>query len=93
MSISIDRLDQRSRVGASERWQRLCRAMHAPEENGVEVTPVALSLNASFQYIGFSVGAALGSMTLSMASPLALGCRRRPSLSRSFSLAVHFRLE
>jgi predicted MFS family arabinose efflux permease len=40
---------------------------------GVKVAPVALSLNASFQFLGFSTGAALGSLTLTDASPLALG--------------------
>jgi predicted MFS family arabinose efflux permease len=40
---------------------------------GVKVAPVALSLNASFQFLGFSLGAALGSLTLANASPLALG--------------------
>lgn len=40
---------------------------------GVKVAPVALSLNASFQFLGFSTGAALGSLTLTNASPLALG--------------------
>jgi predicted MFS family arabinose efflux permease len=40
---------------------------------GVNVAPVALSLNASFQFLGFSTGAALGSLTLANTSPLALG--------------------
>jgi predicted MFS family arabinose efflux permease len=40
---------------------------------GMKVAPVALSLNASFQFLGFSCGAALGSLTLTSASPLALG--------------------
>jgi predicted MFS family arabinose efflux permease len=40
---------------------------------GVKVAPVALSLNASFQFLGFSSGAALGSLTVVHASPLALG--------------------
>jgi predicted MFS family arabinose efflux permease len=40
---------------------------------GVKVAPVALSLNASFQFLGFSSGAALGALTLANASPLALG--------------------
>ena len=39
----------------------------------MKVAPVALSLNASFQFLGFSSGAALGSLTLTNASPLALG--------------------
>jgi predicted MFS family arabinose efflux permease len=40
---------------------------------GMNVAPVALSLNASFQFLGFSAGAALGSLTIASASPLALG--------------------
>ena len=40
---------------------------------GVNVAPFALSLNASFQFLGFSAGAALGSLTMVSASPLALG--------------------
>ncbi len=40
---------------------------------GAKVAPIALSLNASFQFLGFSAGAALGSLTMANASPLALG--------------------
>jgi predicted MFS family arabinose efflux permease len=40
---------------------------------GMKVAPIALSLNASFQFLGFSSGAVLGSLTLTNASPLALG--------------------
>jgi len=40
---------------------------------GVKVAPVSLSLNASFQFLGFSTGAALGSLILANTSPLALG--------------------
>jgi predicted MFS family arabinose efflux permease len=40
---------------------------------GVNVAPIALSLNASFQFLGFSAGAAIGSLTVANASPLALG--------------------
>lgn len=40
---------------------------------GVRVASVALSLNASFLYIGFSMGAALGAFTLAHASPGDLG--------------------
>jgi predicted MFS family arabinose efflux permease len=40
---------------------------------GLRGTPIALSLNASFMYLGFSLGAALGSMTLSIASVSDLG--------------------
>jgi predicted MFS family arabinose efflux permease len=35
--------------------------------------PIALSLNASFMYLGFSLGAALGSLTLGFTSVDNLG--------------------
>jgi predicted MFS family arabinose efflux permease len=40
---------------------------------GLKVAPIALSLNASFMYLGFSLGAALGSFTLSCGSVSSLG--------------------
>ncbi len=40
---------------------------------GIKVAPVVLSLNASFMFIGFSLGAVLGSVTLAHRSPAALG--------------------
>jgi predicted MFS family arabinose efflux permease len=40
---------------------------------GPKGTPIVLSLNASFMYLGFSLGAALGSLTLSFASTADLG--------------------
>ena len=40
---------------------------------GIKVTPIVLSLNASFMFLGFSLGAALGSVTLTYAAPSALG--------------------
>jgi len=40
---------------------------------GLKVAPIALSLNASFMYLGFSLGAALGSFTLSRGSVSSLG--------------------
>ena len=40
---------------------------------GLRGTPIALSLNASFMYLGFSLGAALGSLTLSFTSVNNLG--------------------
>jgi len=43
------------------------------EVSGSEVAPVALSLNASFLYLGFALGAALGSFVLSHAAPADLG--------------------
>ena len=41
---------------------------------GIKLAPIALSLNASFMFLGFSLGAALGSATLTYAAPPALGC-------------------
>ena len=40
---------------------------------GVAAAPIALSLNASFMYLGFSLGAALGSMTIHYSSLANLG--------------------
>ena len=40
---------------------------------GIKVAPIVLSLNASFMFLGFSLGAALGSLTLTYAAPSALG--------------------
>ena len=40
---------------------------------GIRVAPIVLSLNASFMFLGFSLGAALGSVTLTYAAPSALG--------------------
>jgi predicted MFS family arabinose efflux permease len=40
---------------------------------GLKVAPIILSLNASFMYIGFSLGAALGSLTLVDATASNLG--------------------
>jgi predicted MFS family arabinose efflux permease len=40
---------------------------------GVKVASIVLSLNASFMYLGFSLGAALGSFTLIHASAASLG--------------------
>jgi len=40
---------------------------------GVKVAPIALSLNASFMYLGFSLGAVLGSFTMIHASVTGLG--------------------
>lgn len=40
---------------------------------GITVAPIALSLNASFMFLGFSLGAALGSATLTYGAPAALG--------------------
>jgi predicted MFS family arabinose efflux permease len=40
---------------------------------GVKTAPIALSLNASFMYLGFSLGAMLGSFTLLHAPLSSLG--------------------
>ena len=40
---------------------------------GIKVAPIVLSLNASFMFLGFPLGAALGSLTLTYAAPSALG--------------------
>jgi len=40
---------------------------------GAKVAPIALSLNASFMYLGFSLGAVLGSFTMMHASVTGLG--------------------
>ncbi|WP_315838379.1 MFS transporter [Bradyrhizobium prioriisuperbiae] len=40
---------------------------------GVAAAPVALSLNASFMYAGFSLGAVIGSVTLAVSSHVSLG--------------------
>lgn len=40
---------------------------------GIKVAPIVLSLNASFMFLGFSLGAALGSVTLTYGAPSALG--------------------
>ena len=55
---------------------------------GMKVAPVALSLNASFQFLGFSSGAALGSLTLANASPLALGWVGAVCVAAALSLAA-----
>jgi predicted MFS family arabinose efflux permease len=41
--------------------------------SGVKVAPIALSLNASSMYLGFSLGAALGSVTMIYGSVISLG--------------------
>ena len=40
---------------------------------GAELAPVVLSLNASFMFMGFSLGAVLGSLTLAQGAPRDLG--------------------
>ena len=55
---------------------------------GTKVAPVALSLNASFQYLGFSMGAALGSLTVASISPLAVGWVGAGCVLASLSLVL-----
>jgi predicted MFS family arabinose efflux permease len=55
---------------------------------GAHVAPVTLSLNASFQFLGFSTGAALGSLTLAHGSPLALGWVGGSCVAAALSLAL-----
>ena len=55
---------------------------------GTKVAPVALSLNASFQYLGFSMGAAHGSLTVANVSPLALGWAGAACVLASLSLVL-----
>jgi predicted MFS family arabinose efflux permease len=55
---------------------------------GLKVAPVALSLNASFQYLGFSAGAALGALTLAKASALALGWVGASCVAAALSLVL-----
>jgi predicted MFS family arabinose efflux permease len=40
---------------------------------GLKAAPIVLSLNASFMFIGFSLGSAIGSATISVAEPADLG--------------------
>ncbi|WP_425270768.1 MFS transporter [Paraburkholderia aspalathi] len=40
---------------------------------GLKAAPIALSLNASFMYLGFSLGAAIGSVTLALSGTANLG--------------------
>lgn len=54
---------------------------------GTTVASVALSLNASFQYLGFSIGAALGSLIVANISPLAIGWVGAACVLAALSLA------
>lgn len=55
---------------------------------GMRGTPIALSLNASFMYLGFSLGAALGSLTLSLTSVSDLGWTAAACEIAAFVLTV-----
>lgn len=53
---------------------------------GLKVAPVALSLNASFMYLGFSLGAMLGSVTLVRGGATDLGLVGGSCILASFAL-------
>jgi predicted MFS family arabinose efflux permease len=55
---------------------------------GIRVAPIVLSLNASFMFLGFSLGAALGSVTLAYAAPSALGWVGGLCVLASLSLSI-----
>ena len=55
---------------------------------GIRVAPIVLSLNASFMFLGFSLGAALGSVTLTYAAPSALGWVGGLGVLASLSLSI-----
>ena len=59
--------------GRGQEDRRAHRERKLRLRRGLVAIQVALSLNASFQFLGFSTGAALGSLTMANASPLALG--------------------
>ena len=63
--------------------------------SGLRAAPVILSLNASFMYLGFSLGALLGSFTLTRGSVADLGWVGGLSVMASFVLflATHHRSE
>jgi predicted MFS family arabinose efflux permease len=54
---------------------------------GVQVASVVLSLNASFMFGGFALGALLGSVTITHASPAALGFGGAASVVGALTLA------
>ncbi|MFT4432258.1 MFS transporter [Caballeronia sp. 15715] len=58
---------------------------------GMRGAPIALSLNASFMYLGFSLGAALGSLTLSLTSVSDLGWTAAACEIAAFVLTVVIR--
>ena len=63
--------------------------------SGLRAAPVILSLNASFMYLGFSLGALLGSFTLTRGSVADLGWVGGLCVLASFVLflATHHRSE
>jgi predicted MFS family arabinose efflux permease len=55
---------------------------------GVKSAPIVLSLNASFMYMGFSLGAALGSLTLNYGGVADLGYASAASMSAALALTL-----
>lgn len=55
---------------------------------GVQSAPIVLSLNASFMYLGFSLGAALGSLTITYSSVANLGYSSALAMSAAIALAL-----
>jgi predicted MFS family arabinose efflux permease len=55
---------------------------------GVKAAPIVLSLNASFMYLGFSLGAALGSLTLTYSGVADLGYASAASMSAALALTL-----
>jgi predicted MFS family arabinose efflux permease len=58
------------------------------EVAGVPATPIVLSLNASFMYLGFSLGAALGSAVIAWSSPANLGFASALCMVGAIALAL-----
>jgi predicted MFS family arabinose efflux permease len=55
---------------------------------GVKSAPIVLSLNASFMYLGFSLGAALGSMTIAYSNVTNLGYASAVSMLAALALTI-----
>jgi len=55
---------------------------------GVKAAPIVLSLNASFMYLGFSLGAGLGSLTLTYSGVRDLGYASALSMLAALALTV-----
>jgi predicted MFS family arabinose efflux permease len=55
---------------------------------GVKAAPIVLSLNASFMYLGFSLGAALGSLVLTCSSVANLGYASALSMLAALALTL-----
>jgi predicted MFS family arabinose efflux permease len=55
---------------------------------GVKSAPIVLSLNASFMYLGFSLGAGVGSLTLTFSSVANLGYASAASMIAALALTL-----